>query len=412
MVGREPVVVVGAGIAGACCAAALAADGQAVTVVDAGAPGEGCSHGNAGQFNLGSTLPIALPGMWRQVPGWLMDPLGPLAVRWRYLPPAAPWLARWVWESRRARARRHSLALKALAASCLDRYRGMLGAEESARLLRVRGHLHVYERAHLTDGDRLALEMMAAKGIMPVALGAGEVREMAPALAPIYARGLYFPENGHTVDPGGLVRAIVARSGATVLLRRVTGFAREGGVVTAVETEDGPLPCSAVVVAAGAGSRGLAAMLGARVPLEVERGYHLMLPAPGVALDVPVSNAEHTFVTTPMAAGLRLAGTVEIAGPDAPPDWRRAEVLGVHARRMLPGLSVEGAARWMGMRPSFPDSLPAIDRFPGAGNAFAAFGHGHYGVSLSPMTGRIVADLVAGRIPAVDMAPYRLGRFG
>jgi D-amino-acid dehydrogenase len=147
------------------------------------------------------------------------------------------------------------------------------------------------------------------------------------------------------------------------------------------------------------------------VPLAVERGYHLMLPAPGLALEVPVSNAAHSFVATPMAAGLRLAGTVEIAGPEAAPDWRRAEVLGVHARRMLPGLAVAGASRWMGLRPSFPDSLPAIDRFPGVANAFAAFGHGHYGLSLSPMTGRIVADMVAGRVPGLDVSAFRLGRF-
>ena len=413
MTDDRPIVVVGGGIAGVCCAWSLRRDGHRVVLLEAEAPGEGCSYGNAGQFNVGSTLPIALPGVVRQVPGWLMDPLGPLTVRWRYFPRALPWLLRWVTESSAARAGRYSLALQALAAPCIDRYREMLG-EEAAGLLRLRGHLHVYERAHKTAGDALAEAMMAAKGVFPRALSAAEVRDMAPALAPIYVRGLYFPDNGHTTNPARLVRTIAERMvamGGDVRRGRAVGFVREGGRVTAVETEAGPLPCSAVVIAAGAGSKALAAMLGVRVPLEVERGYHAMLPNPGVALDVPVSNTAHTFVATPMEHGLRLAGTVEIAGPDAPPDWRRADVLLGFARRMLPGLVTEGATRWMGFRPSFPDSLPAIDRFADIGNVYAAFGHGHYGISLSPMTGQIVADLVAGRIAAVDISPYRLGRF-
>ena len=154
-----------------------------------------------------------------------------------------------------------------------------------------------------------------------------------------------------------------------------------------------------------------AAGLGLRVPLEVERGYHLMLPASGVSLCVPVSNNEHTFVATPMEHGLRLAGTVEIAGTAPPPDWRRADILLTHARRMLHGLNTEAPSRWMGFRPSFPDSLPAIGHLPGLSNAIAAFGHGHYGISLSPMTGRIVADLAAGRAAAIDPSPYRPDRF-
>lgn len=408
-----PIFVIGAGIAGACAAWALAVEGRTVTLVDAGEPGAGCSFGNAGQFNLGSTLPIALPGMLRQIPFWLADPLGPLAVRWRYLPKAAPWLVRWVWESQRSRADRHSLALQALAASCLTRYRGILGPE-AAGLLRTRGHLHVYERAHKTAGDQLAEAMMAAKGIVPEVLDASAIQAMAPALAPLYVRGLYFPANGHVANPARLVQAIVGRfcsAGGTLLRAEVLGFERRDGRVQALRTAAGLVPCAGVVIAAGAGSRALAAGLGVRVPLEVERGYHAMVPDPGVLLEVPVSNIAHTFVATPMEHGMRFAGTVEIAGTAPPPDWRRADLLLTQARRMLPGLNVAGATRWMGFRPSFPDSLPAVDCFPGLTNAWAAFGHGHYGISLSPMTGHLVADLVARRASPIDRTPFRITRF-
>ncbi len=410
MARTAPVVVIGAGIAGACCAHALAADGYDVVVIDENEPGSGCSYGNAGQFNLGTTLPIALPGMWRQVPKWLADPLGPLAVRWPYLPRAAPWLMRWLWESRMARASRHSRALQALMAPCHDAYQAMLGPEAAGLLVRS-GHLHVWERAHLTAGDRLSLAMLADKGVYPQALDAGAIREIEPALAPIYQRGLFFAGNGFTTNPARLVQTVLRRSGAAVRAERALGFERQNNEIKAVRTNAGAISCAGVVIAAGHASRGLAAGLGLRVPLEVERGYHAMLPMPGVSLRVPVSNNEHTFVATPMEHGLRFAGTVEIAGIAPPPDWRRADILLTHARRMLPGLNTEAPSRWMGFRPSFPDSLPAIGRVPGLSNAIAAFGHGHYGISLSPMTGRMVADLVAGRAPTIDPLPFRVDRF-
>ncbi|MCX7382464.1 MAG: FAD-binding oxidoreductase [Alphaproteobacteria bacterium] len=405
-----PMVVIGAGIVGACCAFALAAEGHDVVVIDENEPGSGCSYGNAGQFNLGTTLPIALPGMWRQVPKWLTDPRGPLAVRWPYLPRAAPWLLRWLWEGRMERASRHSRALQALMAPCHDVYRTMLGPE-AAGLLVQSGHLHVWERAHLTAGDRLALAMMADKGVHPQALDAGAIRAIEPALAPIYQRGLLFPGNGFTTNPARLVQTILRRSGAAVRAERALGFERQDNEIKAVRTNADTIRCAGVVIAAGHASRDLAAQLGLRVPLEVERGYHAMLPDPGVRLRVPVSNGEHTFVATPMEHGLRFAGTVEIAGTAPPPDWRRADILLSHARRMLPGLNTDTPSRWMGFRPSFPDSLPAIGHLPGLANAIAAFGHGHYGISLSPMTGQIVADLVAGRVPELDPLPYRPDRF-
>ena len=406
----QPLAVIGAGIAGACCAFSLHEDGHEVVVIDENEPGSGCSHGNAGQFNLGTTLPIALPGMWKQVPKWLADPLGPLAVSWPYLPRAAPWLLRWLWESRQSRASRHSLALQALMLTCHDRYRAMLGPDADGLIVQS-GHLHVWERAEKTAGDLLSLRMLADKGVHPRELDAGAISDIEPALAPIYRRGLFFPHNGYTTNPARLVQTLIRRSGATLQTARATGFRRDGNRVTAVETTAGAIPCAGVVIAAGHASRDLAVMLGHRVPLEVERGYHAMLPAPGITLRVPVSNGEHTFVATPMEHGLRFAGTVEIAGIAPPPNWQRADLLLTHATRMLPGLRTDAPSRWMGFRPSFPDSLPAIDRMPGLANAYAAFGHGHYGISLSPMTGQLVADLVAGRTMTVDAAAYRVTRF-
>jgi glycine/D-amino acid oxidase-like deaminating enzyme len=404
------IVVIGAGIAGACCAHALVQDGHDVTIVDERDPGDGCSYGNAGQINIGSTLPIALPGMLKSVPGWIADPLGPVAVRWGYLPRALPWLLRWMRAGRRANADAASLQLKALSAASLQLYRMMLGNEGFSSLIRTSGHLHVWESATPSAADRLADEMVAAKGIHPRRLDARAIQEIEPALAPIYQRGLYFPDNGHTVNPQRLVRAIVQRCidrGATLIKARVTGIAPDNTVVTPTHR----LPAETVIVAAGAWAKQLVQRFGIRPPLETERGYHAMLSSPGINLRVPVSSRDHHFVATPMEHGVRFAGTVEFAGFDAPPNYRRATILLDHARHMFPALRTEPVETWMGFRPSMPDSLPIIDRLPGRSNIYAAFGHGHYGLSLSPMTGQLIADLVAGRGTGIDLAPFRLARF-
>jgi D-amino-acid dehydrogenase len=193
--------------------------------------------------------------------------------------------------------------------------------------------------------------------------------------------------------------------------RSVTGFEQGEGKVTAVLTDTGRLACSGVVIAAGAWSKALTAMLGSRPPLDTERGYHLTLPHAGDSLRLPVYSTERGFVCTPLEHGLRIAGTVELGGLEAAPNWQRAEVLYRNASRWLPGLDRREESRWMGYRPSMPDSLPVIGRAPRHDNAVFAFGHGHIGLSLGARTGELVAALLGGRDPGIDLSPYRPDRF-
>src|SRR5205814_8402407 len=169
------------------------------------------------------------------------------------------------------------------------------------------------------------------------------------------------------------------------------------------------------IVCAGAHSKPLAATLGDRVPLETERGYHLMIRDPEAMPRIPTADADGKFVATPMELGLRFAGTVELAGLDAPPDWRRARILLEQGRRMLPGLAAEypdeRVSMWMGHRPSLPDSLPVIGPSRASPDVIYAFGHGHIGMTAAPMTGRIVADLIAGRAASIDIATFSAERF-
>ncbi|CAG9168209.1 FAD-binding oxidoreductase [Cupriavidus respiraculi] len=411
-----PVTVIGGGIVGLSCALQLQRDGHRVTVMERAGPGEGCSFGNAGCISTASVVPMAMPGMLGKVPSWLVDPMGPLTVRWSYLPRALPWLVRWIRAGTREQARTTSHALHALHSGTYPGYRSMLDADQYDDLIRTPGHLYVWRSAALGDGDLLAQSMRDALGIESQWLGAGEIQDLEPSLTKDVRTGLLLPENGFTCNPERLAKTLAANfvaAGGTLLRRTVLGFEMGEHGPRTVYTDCGSYPVATLVICAGAFSTRLAGSLtDVRIPLETERGYHAMLTRPTVAPGRPIMDCENKFIATPMEHGLRIAGTVEIGGLDAAPDFRRAAVLAEHGRRLFPGLSYESDSSWMGHRPSTPDGLPVIDRSDRHRNVYLAFGHGHLGITEAPGTGRLIADLVRGRQPFIDPAPFGLRRFG
>ena len=238
---------------------------------------------------------------------------------------------------------------------------------------------------------------------------------MEPDLAPIFHAGMFMPDWGHVADPYRVVSGIgevFTRNGGVLKEGRVTAFEIGVDGPTALTIDTGERTAfDQVVIAAGAWSHRLARKLGSKVPLETERGYHTTLPDPGVKLRRMLHSAEGGFVLTPMAMGLRLAGTVELGGLEAPPNYDRAKVLVTRAKHFLPKLNTNGGTEWMGFRPSLPDSLPIISRSPRFTNVFYAFGHGHLGLTEGATTGRIIAALAAGRAPGIDLTPFRIDRF-
>ncbi|MEQ8356768.1 MAG: FAD-dependent oxidoreductase [Kiloniellaceae bacterium] len=411
---KEPVVVVGAGIVGVCCALYLLRDGHSVVMVDRGAPGEGTSFGNGSIITEEAVVPVQTPGVARKVPGMLADPLGPLAIRWSYLPRIAPWLVQFVRNSSPARVEEISIALGRLLEGSLNAYDPLLEAAGIRDMVKRSGWVSVYETEAGFKRYEPLLELQRRRGVNFEILPAEELRQLEPGLALVFCRGVFYPDVAHTVNNFRFVQELAAafvRLGGEIRRGAVVGFDESEGAVRSVLTEDGPIACSGAIVAAGAWSKSLTAMLGSRPPLDTERGYHLTLPHAGDKLRMPVYSTERGFVCTPLENGLRVAGTVELGGLEAAPDWRRAEVLYQNASRWFPGLDRRDESRWMGYRPSMPDSVPVIGLSPRHRNAFFAFGHGHCGLSLAARTGDLVSALVAGRDPGIDMSPYRADRF-
>ncbi len=412
---EQRVTVIGAGVVGLACASHLQMQGHDVTLVDPRPPGEYCSFGNAGCFSRASCVPLGLPGAWTKVPGWLLDPEGPLFIPLRYMPRIAPWLWRFQRATSHDAVNRIAEALHALLTVSLAKWRPLAERAGVPELIVQHGYAFAYESARAFDDDAPGRSLRKQHGVAIDVLTGSAISDYEPALSPHVTHLVVLPEQGHCPNPLRLSQALARRlreGGATFVGRTVSGFDLVDGRVARVLTDGEPIDVDACVVAAGAHSNALSSQLGADVPLETERGYHAMLAAPSVVTRAPIASGEGKYFVTPMEDGLRIAGTVELAGLDASPDYRRADALLAKAKRLLPGLSGTRVERWMGHRPSLPDSMPVIGRAPRASNAFLAFGHGHVGLTAAAPTGEIIAELLAGRRPFMDIAPFAAERFG
>lgn len=414
MASRQRVVVVGAGIVGVCCASYLQRDGHEVTLLERDAPGEGASKGNAGALSPGSCVPLAMPGVFGKIPGWLADPAGPLTIRPRYLPRAVPWLARFVLSARPARIEQIADGLRALHRHVFECYAPLVEAAGCTDLLRRTGTLVVYRSEAAFAGSRRDWKLRTDRGAAIDTLAGAALREVEPALSPAFTHGVFLPDHGYTVNPYRLVQTLAARfAAAGGRIERAAARAIEPGAGDAVvvSADSGSFAADHVVVATGAWSGTLIATLGLRLPLETQRGYQVTLANPGVEPRVPVSDSAAKIYATPMEGGLRVAGTVEFAGLAAAPDFRRARRLLGQVKELFPQVRVGEFTEWMGHRPCMPDSLPVIGRAPRHPRVLLAFGHGHNGMTSGPVTGRLVADMIAGREPFIDPAPYAPERF-
>lgn len=408
------VTVVGAGIVGMATACHLLQDGHEVTVLDRGAPGEGCSFGNAGGVSEGSCVPLAMPGILAKVPGWLLDPEGPLHLRLGHLPKALPWLLRLLRASRSAEVERIADGLRALHRLTFDAYDPLLTWAGCAELIERRGRLLLYESQAELAADDAALKLRRERGVQVEILNQDELRQLEPALAPIFTHAAFLPEQGQCANPFRLVQSLAAKftaDGGVIERAEVQTIAFEDDRPRRLHTDRGIRPFDRLVVAAGAWSGTLARQLNSPVPLESERGYHVTVANPGVLTRIQAMWVRRAFVATPMEMGMRFAGTVELAGLDAPPNPVRAKVLLEHGKRMVPGIETAEVSTWMGHRPGLPDTLPVISRSPHFEHVHFAFGHGHTGLIAGAVTGQIISDLIAGRAPPVDISPYRIDRF-
>ena len=407
-------VVIGAGIIGSSCAWHLQRKGIQVTLIDHKLPGQSCSFGNASCLSTSSVIPFSYPGMIRKVPGWLLDPLGPMRVRPLDFPALIPWFWRFWRCSNMPQVEAIATAQTQLMKTALSDYDEILAATGSSHLKHAKGAIHFYDTEEEYRREKWQADLRAKLGFEEHRLSLADLKSLVPCLNLGKGVAIMMPGWHHLSDPAKVTARIAECSienGASWVQDRVSAVSSsELGV--RLQTESGRrINADHLVVAAGAWSNKIAEQLDYKVPMIAKRGYHSMIGNPDIELRYPVMSLSRAFVMTPLENGIRIAGTAEFAGLDVEPDYRRARVLLKHASHYLTGLQTEEVTEWMGHRPMMSDSKPVISTSPQHRNVFYAFGHGHYGLTQGPTTGRMIADMVIGKEPSIDHRPFRFDRF-
>ncbi len=409
----EKIIVIGAGIVGVSAAIWLRRAGCDVTLLDRSAPGHGTSFGNAGVLAACSMVPVTMPGLVLKGPKLLLDPNFPLFMRWSYLPKIAPWLIRYLSHANDRDTRRIANGLTSIVADSVEQHESLCDGSPASRFIQKSDYTFAYASRADFDAEAYIWALREAAGFIPDLIEGDAVREFEPAFDDTTKLLAVMRDHGFILDPGGYVAALAETfvdMGGQLITAEVRDFDLSGGRIRAVLTDDGPLACDKAVLSTGVWSKPLMAKLGLNVPLETERGYHVLFKEPAFAPKSPVMVAAGKFVATPMAMGLRCAGVLEFGGLEAGPSKAPLDLLKRQVKTTFPRLVYSGTDEWLGHRPAPADSLPLIGEIAATG-VFPAFGHHHIGLTGGPKTGRLVAGLVTGNASNLDLAPYDPNRF-
>lgn len=412
------VIIVGAGIVGACCAVSLQRQGIQVTLIDAGVPGglQAASYGNGGWLSPASIIPMSMPGLWKKVPGYLLDSKGPLTIRWRALPALAPWLWRFMSAGATVKkVERTAQALSFLLCDAPRRHRELADSAGLGKLIEQRGLLHLYPDKVAFDADSLAWKLRRDNGVNWVVWNALEINRHVPQLARRYQLAVFVVDGAHCLNPGQYVKGLVDYAislGMDFVTGQVSNIDHEGTV-----TVDGILMrAERTVIASGINSSELAKQLGDTIPMRSERGYNVEINSPGFELSIPIMPSDGKMANTSTTGGLRLSGQVEFAGIGDEPDWQRSDILLEYARNLYPQLALPETGspvvtKWMGHRPSVADGMPVISSASTTDKVVYAFGHGHVGLVSAPKTAEIVSAIILGASLSKEVDLFSVRRF-
>ncbi|MEJ8472994.1 NAD(P)/FAD-dependent oxidoreductase [Roseibium algae] len=406
--------IVGAGIIGLATASILVSRGCKVTILDREGVAAGASQGNAGGIAWTDVAPLASPGVWKDALKWLSDPLGPLTIRPSYALKILPWMMRFMAASSKSQVRESTEALAALNHDALPGWERLWRLTGTHNQVRYNGCLEVFDNVAKLDRNRLKWAKQREYGIEVNELSGGDVRDMEPDLASSIVGGAFLPGWAQMDDPKKLCLSLADWLEAQGVVFEVADVERvtasdDGAELTF--SDGSRRACAKLVIACGAWSKKLASQLGDPVPLDTERGYNITVPEPGVSIRNFIMLPGHGFVLSPLESGLRIGGAVEFGGLDLPANWRRVDAMIAKAKTIYPKLDASVGKRWMGFRPSLPDSLPVIGTSSASEHIVYGFGHAHHGLTEAATTGEQLAALLLGEKPSLDLAPFRATRF-
>jgi D-amino-acid dehydrogenase len=403
------IIVVGAGIVGVSSAIWLQRDGHDVTIVDRAGPASGTSHGNAGVLAAGAIIPVTVPGLLRRAPAMLLNRDAPLFLKWSYLPKLVPFLARYLRHATDDHVNVYGAAMSALMHDTLEQHQQLAANTPAAKYIHDDDYCFGYATRASFDADAYGWEKRRAAGYKFEIINGAEHATFDPVYGNAFDTVVRCKNHGRISDPGAYVKALADHfvdQGGTLQIAEVRDVGVEAGVITGLQTSDGPMTADHIVFAMGPWSKTIAHKLGVKVPFESERGYHLEFINPSVMPKAPMMVASGKFVLTPMEGRLRAAGVIEFGGLDNGPSRGPFDLLHRQVAALLPDLECDEVVEWMGHRPAPADSLPVIGANDALGKSYSAFGHQHVGLTGGPKTGRIIADLIGGKKPNIDLGAF------
>ncbi|WP_419905422.1 NAD(P)/FAD-dependent oxidoreductase [Kiloniella sp.] len=407
------VTVIGAGIVGICSALSLAQAGARVRLIDRDLPGQGASAGNAGVISPWSIIPQSMPGVWKNIPRWLLDPNGPVSIKLSHLPHLLPWTMKFLSNAKMDRVHASVAAMHTLNHLNVELYRAHLAGTGHENLIRDSFYVHAFRNADSARLNTLEYRLRQEKGAQLERIGQGDLQDLEPALSKDFKAAILIKGQASATSPGKIGEVLAEKFcslGGMIEQAEVRGL-RPGKEAWEIITSAGTQTAENLLLSAGAWSADLLRPLGINIPMQAERGYHAMFENPGLTLKHSVMDVDHKCVASSMEGGLRVAGQAEFANINAPQSPARAQRMGLLARKMMPDLPDTQPTTWMGVRPSLPDSLPCIGAIPGRKNLYAAFGHSHYGLMMAPKTGQLISDIIMNKPINEDISPFRVYRF-
>ena len=408
------VTILGAGIIGLATAAVLVSRGCPVTIIDKDGPAAGASQGNAGGIAWTDVAPLASPGVWKDALGWLLDPLGPLTVRPAYALKILPWMLRFLAASSPARVKASTQAIAALNASALPAWERVWTLTGTHNQVRHSGCLEVFDNTAKFERNKSGWDEQRDHGIEVHTLTGDELREREPELSASVVGGVFVPGWAQMDDPKKLCLSIAGwleNQGVVFERQTVEQVSVEGSGACLTFADDSKRSCEKLIIACGAWSKPFAGQLGDSVPLDTERGYNITIPDSGISLRHFVMLPGHGFAVSPLETGLRIGGAVEFGGLDLEPNWKRVDAMISRARTIFPNLDAHSGKRWMGFRPSLPDSLPVIGRSSASPAVLYGFGHAHHGLTQAAATAEALTALIFNEKPQLDLSPFSADRF-
>ncbi|MEO0328893.1 MAG: FAD-binding oxidoreductase [Pseudomonadota bacterium] len=411
---NSQVLVVGAGIVGVSTALYLKREGLDVTILDREGPAAGTSYGNAGILATSEVIPVTTPGLWKYIPKALFSKNEPLFFKWSYLPKLAPFLLRYLTYANEKDMKQTAADLLPLVYDSVEQHRALAAGTDAEQFIRDDEYVYCYPDQAAFEAEKDQWALRSSLGLAHKTADAEELSIFDPVLKGKFGFAARTLNHGSISDPGAYVTALFdafTELGGKFIKASAQQIVTEGDSAIGVMTDKGLIKSEKIVIACGAWSNTLMGSVGAKVPLESERGYHIEFVNPNIELRCTIMVRQKKFAMNSMNGRLRCAGIVEFAGLEAPASDGPFKLLRSQVKAIFPELTYDSTREWMGHRPSTTDSLPVIGSVGALSNVWAGFGHQHLGLTMGPKTGKWLTHLITGKQLNDNLAPYAADRF-